>query len=214
MNLTWEIEEVQLERDEQQQWRREDVGERVAGGATSLPLSFEHAFVVYYCEMQSWGPQRCKSKVLKDTAENHIDSGVGEGERDEEDGGYRTGREYSMVIDNLRMATKYSFHVRQLSNAVAGKPKGREMDGDVEDEEEEDKELSANDIDKGQTIIIPTKGCKWPHLKLINPLLIPNFNHSFQSLPTPRSAWRTPRKLRSRRGPISAARSSWRTAIV
>lgn len=166
MNLTWEIEELQLDRD---------VGELVDGAAPPpIPLSLQHAFVVYYCELQSWGPQRCKSKVLKEN-ENHIDSGLDEDVDDED----RRRQEFSMVVDNLRMATKYSFHVRQLSNAAAEKPKGREMD------EEEEEEMDSNAIDKGQTIIIPTKGCKFAIIFLRH--LKTNYLLLFQSLPTPRN---------------------------
>ena len=94
--------------------------------------------------MHAWGPQRCKSKVLRQTEENHID---GEDQRE--------GREFSMVIDNLRMATKYSFHVRQLSDGdEIRQPKGRGFSG-----EEEEEEGLGNDL-KGETIIIPTKGCE------------------------------------------------------
>lgn len=128
MNLTWEIEEVQ-----------EEEGEEV--DAVSTPLLPEPAFQVYYCEMQAWGPQRCKSKVLKHDEENHIDSDD------------RSGREFSLVIDNLRMATKYSFQVRQIEGSSGQqKAKAREIDG----------EIPNNDLEKkGQTIIIPTKGCEF-----------------------------------------------------
>lgn len=57
-------------------------------------------------------------------------------------------KQYSMVINNLRMATKYSFHVRkQTKKSEQKSPRA---------------DFSENRIDlvHGQTIILPTKGCK------------------------------------------------------
>lgn len=139
VNLTWEIEPVD---DDQQQ---DD------GGAAQQPLPTP-AFQVYYCEMQSWGPQRCKSKVLSQQQQDEAQLVHNEGNNiDSED---RNGREFSLVIDNLRMATKYSFHVRQLAEGVdveSLKPKARRID----------QQISQNDLEKGEMIIIPTKGCEY-----------------------------------------------------
>lgn len=56
-----------------------------------------------------------------------------------------------MNIDHLRMATKYSFHVRLQGQSKDRKEGRADLNGNV---------LKDNlDID-GQTIIIPTKGCK------------------------------------------------------
>lgn len=56
-----------------------------------------------------------------------------------------------MNIDHLRMATKYSFHVRLQGQNKDQKEGRADLNGNI---------LKDNlDID-GQTIIIPTKGCK------------------------------------------------------
>lgn len=119
VNLTWEIEPVDDD-----------------GQLDELQPPPPPAFQVYYCEMQSWGPQRCKSKVLNEA--NTI----------EEEEQQRNGRQFSLAIDNLRMATKYSFHVRQMAEgAAAAEPKGRRID-------------PQNTLENGEMIVIPTKGCK------------------------------------------------------
>uniref|UniRef100_A0A1B0GIW5 Putative conserved plasma membrane protein n=1 Tax=Lutzomyia longipalpis TaxID=7200 RepID=A0A1B0GIW5_LUTLO len=115
VNLTWEIEEV-------------DHREPTAAEA-KVP-----AFTVFYCEMQTWGPHRCKSKLFQD---NEIASA-------------RQRRQFSMVIDNLRMATKYTFHVREKTNEVRG-PSPR---ADFSEENMLDSEAALSE----QTVIIPTKG--------------------------------------------------------
>lgn len=56
--------------------------------------------------------------------------------------------QYSMEIGNLRMATKYSFHVKPYVKKT--EQKSRSVG---------DKEIETNSIEQGQTIIIPTKGC-------------------------------------------------------
>lgn len=53
-----------------------------------------------------------------------------------------------MEIGNLRMATKYSFHVKPYVKKT--EQKSRSVG---------DKEIETNSIEQGQTIIIPTKGC-------------------------------------------------------
>lgn len=140
MNLTWEIEPVV---DQQQQG--EGDGDLSEDDEQPLPIP---AFQVYFCEMHSWGPQRCKSRVLNTqqsaTHENHIDD-------------ISTGREFSLAIDNLRMATKYSFHVRHISEGAAFEPKGRRID---------QSSMPENDLENGEMIIIPTKGCKLSIFKI------------------------------------------------
>lgn len=92
-------------------------------------------FIVYYCELQQWGAHRCKSKIKEDDAH---DAAV-----------YK---QYSMTIDHLRMATKYSFHVKALGPNKEQKASGRaDLNGNI---------LKDGDDIEGQTIIIPTKGCE------------------------------------------------------
>lgn len=69
------------------------------------------------------------------------------------DANERASRQYSTVIGNLRMATKYLFHVKSQAKAAERRTGGRADLGY--------NELGANGIFQGQTIIIPTKGCEY-----------------------------------------------------
>lgn len=56
------------------------------------------------------------------------------------------------MIDHLRMATKYSFHVKASGQTQDQRPSARaDLNGNIL---KDDSEI------QGQTIIIPTKGCK------------------------------------------------------
>ncbi|XP_058826346.1 uncharacterized protein LOC131686163 isoform X2 [Topomyia yanbarensis] len=90
------------------------------------------SFSVHYCELQNWGPHRCRSKILTD---NSDDSG--------------SSKQYTMTVKNLRMATKYSFHV---------KPQAKRGDQRATGRSEHSDEFDENSINQGQTVIIPTKG--------------------------------------------------------
>ena len=59
-------------------------------------------------------------------------------------------------IDNLRMATKYSFHIRPQSRQRIQRIQGRS--GSFDNEIEND--ILGGGSLAGHTIIIPTKGCK------------------------------------------------------
>lgn len=115
VNLTWEVEDFENE---------------VQESAEAVP---NHDFIVYYCELQTWGAHRCKSKTLAD--DNPSDESP---------------RQYSMTIDHLRMATKYSFHVKSQGQKDQ-KASRADLNGNI---------LKDDDQIQGQTIIIPTKGCK------------------------------------------------------
>lgn len=92
-------------------------------------------FIVYYCELQQWGAHRCKSKIKEDDAPRE-----------------EVYKQYSVTIDHLRMATKYSFHVKAQGQNKEQKASGRaDLNGNI---------LKDDDEIAGQTIIIPTKGCK------------------------------------------------------
>lgn len=101
---------------------------------TTLP---KRSFVVHYCELQSWGDlHRCKNKVVEDDQEESSD-------------GVKT---YTLSVKNLRMATKYSFHVKPLVKREDMMPQKAARADD----------LSAdNSAEVGASIIIPTKGCKF-----------------------------------------------------
>ncbi|KAL9708041.1 hypothetical protein quinque_011559 [Culex quinquefasciatus] len=126
VNLTWEVEPLDSSSAE-----RDD--EDPTTGATHRR---GRSFNVYYCEMQNWGPHRCRSKTLTDDSE---DSG--------------NSKQYTMTVKNLRMATKYSFHVKPQVRRGDQKASGRSEQGaGLEDE------FDGNAINQGQTIVIPTKG--------------------------------------------------------
>lgn len=95
----------------------------------------KNGFSVRYCELQTWGAQRCRNQDVKEPLEgNNIDTG-------EE---YKV---YSTDIKGLRMATTYSFQVNGVK------------------EERGEREDRADGGDKNQNIIvIPTKGCKYTFL--------------------------------------------------
>lgn len=61
-------------------------------------------------------------------------------------------------VDNLRMATKYSFHIRSMPKHKNMKITGR---SEIFDNEIENDDFLSSNVDQGQTIIIPTKGCKF-----------------------------------------------------
>lgn len=69
-------------------------------------------FQVRYCELQTWGAQRCRTQIVNETEENEVDD---------------QGKSYTVDVKGLRMATTYSFEVK----------KGKEM-GEREDRAEGD----------------------------------------------------------------------------
>lgn len=97
--------------------------------SSSIP---KNGFSVRYCELQTWGAQRCRNQTIKETVDaNNIDGNEG----------YKT---FAANIKGLRMATTYSFEVKGVKEEAKGERKDR-ADGD----------------DKNQNIIvIPTKGCE------------------------------------------------------
>lgn len=101
-------------------------------------------FTVRYCELQTWGAQRCRTQDVNEPLEgNHIDT--------EEEL-----KAYSTDIKGLRMATTYSFEVRGIK----------------EKEEKGEREDRADGDDKNQNIIvIPTKGCEYIFLKTCDPAI-------------------------------------------
>ncbi|XP_058056651.1 uncharacterized protein LOC131208025 [Anopheles bellator] len=131
VNLTWEVESAEQVRRVPAMRGGRGAKKSTAAGPTERGA---RSFTVFYCELQNWGPHRCRSKTVKDDSEDDQSNG----------------KQYSLLVKNLRMATKYSFHVKPLAGAgaqqrveeplaAAGPPEG-------------------NEINQGQTIVIPTKG--------------------------------------------------------
>lgn len=97
--------------------------------AGSVP---KNGYNVRYCELQTWGAQRCRSQPVKEAeaGDNHIETGDDT-------------KSFAADIKGLRMATTYSFEIKPVKDAP-----------EREDRSEGD--------DKNQNIIvIPTKGCEW-----------------------------------------------------
>ncbi|XP_050076787.1 uncharacterized protein LOC126563961 isoform X1 [Anopheles maculipalpis] len=133
VNLTWEVESVHGEEERPVGYKG-----RMGKHATS-PMSTvrgPRSFNVFYCELQNWGPHRCRSKIVTD-----------------ESGDSGKSKQYSLLVKNLRMATKYSFHVKPQAKKSEQRASGRADDG-----EEDDQNAATTAINQGQTIIIPTKG--------------------------------------------------------
>uniref|UniRef100_A0A8D8Z213 Fibronectin type-III domain-containing protein n=1 Tax=Cacopsylla melanoneura TaxID=428564 RepID=A0A8D8Z213_9HEMI len=76
------------------------------------PAPSLYAFHINYCELQAWGPNRCKTKIVDNIGSDDL---IGPG---------RHFKSYSVVIQGLRMATNYSFHVRPLDSKKSSSTKG------------------------------------------------------------------------------------------
>lgn len=64
----------------------------------------DDAFLVRYCELQSWGAQRCRTKKINEPDNNRIDS-------------EEYTMPYSANISGLRMATTYSFEIKPANES-------------------------------------------------------------------------------------------------
>uniref|UniRef100_A0A0K8U6F0 ZP domain-containing protein n=1 Tax=Bactrocera latifrons TaxID=174628 RepID=A0A0K8U6F0_BACLA len=155
VNLTWEVEFVPSA----------DIDAITNSSAEVEPPK---AFQIFFCELQSFGPHRCRSKLVNETQQlepngnddnnhnsnNHKVSYKNNNGEDEQAKSSRQVRHYAVQIENLRMATKYSFHIRPQAKRRNMKITGRsELFGN-----EIDDEAKGVPLDGGQTIIIPTKG--------------------------------------------------------
>uniref|UniRef100_A0A182YGY8 ZP domain-containing protein n=1 Tax=Anopheles stephensi TaxID=30069 RepID=A0A182YGY8_ANOST len=135
VNLTWEVESVHGEdADDRPVGYKGRMG-KLAGSSASTSRG-PRSFNVFYCELQNWGPHRCRSKIVTDES---ADSGKS--------------KQYSLLVKNLRMATKYSFHVKPQAKKSEQRASGRANDG-----EDDDQSAATTATNHGQTIIIPTKG--------------------------------------------------------
>ncbi|XP_017468912.1 PREDICTED: uncharacterized protein LOC108360941 isoform X2 [Rhagoletis zephyria] len=167
VNLTWEVEFVPSYSDLLSQATDID-----AITNSSAEVEPPKAFQIFFCELQSFGPHRCRSKLVNETQQlepngnndnsngnsNHTGSSSRKNRQNNnveiEQAKSRRVRHYAAQIDNLRMATKYSFHIRPQAKRRNMKITGRsELFGN-----EIDDEAKGVPLDGGQTIIIPTKG--------------------------------------------------------
>uniref|UniRef100_A0A1I8NMP2 ZP domain-containing protein n=1 Tax=Stomoxys calcitrans TaxID=35570 RepID=A0A1I8NMP2_STOCA len=139
VNLTWEVEFVPSSQD--------------IITNSSQEIEPPAAFQLFFCELQSFGPHRCRSKIVNGTMspyDNNDDNDL------EVINKIRQVRQFATQVENLRMATKYSFHVRSLpKNKPLKKVTGR---SEVFENEVEGNDFLSNNYLGGQTIVIPTKG--------------------------------------------------------
>ncbi|XP_037811334.1 uncharacterized protein LOC119603387 [Lucilia sericata] len=140
VNLTWEV---------------EFVGSADADAITNSSAEVEppSSFQVFFCEIQSFGPHRCRSKVVNgSTSLQMYDNTDNDLEVVDK---IRQVRQYMTQVDNLRMATKYSFHIRSLPKHKNMKVTGR---SEIFNNEIEGEDFLSNNMVQGQTIVVPTKG--------------------------------------------------------
>ncbi|KNC22947.1 hypothetical protein FF38_13751 [Lucilia cuprina] len=140
VNLTWEV---------------EFVGTDDADAITNSSAEVEppSSFQVFFCEIQSFGPHRCRSKVVNgSTSLQMYDNTDNDLEVVDK---IRQVRQYMTQVDNLRMATKYSFHIRSLPKHKNMKVTGR---SEIFNNEIEGEDFLSNNMVQGQTIVVPTKG--------------------------------------------------------
>ncbi|XP_034666810.1 uncharacterized protein LOC117900521 isoform X2 [Drosophila subobscura] len=156
VNLTWEVEFVPSDAD------TDTSGDGVAVGATGSPVNVTNmsidveppkAFQIFYCEMQNYGPQRCRVKLVNSTAAE-----VAEEQAAEVPMGLQV-QHFAAAVDNLRMATRYSFHVRPATQRRlhAGAARRSNARAELHDENEIESSGGSGHL-PGQSIIIPTKG--------------------------------------------------------
>lgn len=67
MNLTWEVEFVTSAHDTDTQLNASGVA-AADDGVTNMKLEPPKAFQIFYCEMQNYGPQRCRVKLVNGSA--------------------------------------------------------------------------------------------------------------------------------------------------
>ncbi|XP_067623633.1 uncharacterized protein [Eurosta solidaginis] len=178
VNLTWEVEFVPSV-DITTTTTATDIDAITNSSAEVEPPK---AFQIFFCELQSFGPHRCRSKLVNQTQQLE-QNGYDDNDNVGNNGSYNSNsngssitnknnnhneikqmkssrqiRPYAVQIDNLRMATKYSFHIRPQAKRRNMKITGRsELFGNEIDDDASTMKKGVP-LDGGQTIIIPTKG--------------------------------------------------------
>ncbi|XP_016994338.2 uncharacterized protein [Drosophila takahashii] len=159
VNLTWEVEFVPSAHDTDSSPNSNSDSNSRAGqvNATNMSGDVEPpralAFQIFYCEMQNYGPQRCRVKLVNGTTAEVSQ----EDNEDEHDPLGSQVQHFAAAVDNLRMATKYSFHIRPAAQKrlLAGGTRSSNARSEFHDENEVE---SGSGHLPGQSIVIPTKG--------------------------------------------------------
>lgn len=77
MNLTWEVEFVPAAHDTDSSSTNTDSHSKLGSSSTAAQVNVTNmsvdvepprAFQIFYCEMQNYGPQRCRVKLVNGTA--------------------------------------------------------------------------------------------------------------------------------------------------
>ncbi|EDX05609.1 uncharacterized protein LOC6732920 [Drosophila simulans] len=161
VNLTWEVEFVPSAHDTDSSPNSSSRADQV--NATNMSGDVEPprdlAFQIFYCEMQNYGPQRCRVKLVNGTTAE-VSQEENEKATDQQEEHEPSGSQvhhFAAAVDNLRMATKYSFHVRPAAQKrlQAGGTRSSNARADFHDENEIE---SGSGHLAGQSIVIPTKG--------------------------------------------------------
>ncbi|XP_034100941.1 uncharacterized protein LOC117565774 [Drosophila albomicans] len=148
VNLTWEVEFVTSAHDTDTNSNGPN-GNANANAVTNMSDDVEppKAFQIFYCEMQNYGPQRCRVKLVNGSI----------AELPSLDADTHQVQHFAAAVDNLRMATRYSFHIRPVQPRRLRSSSAR-ADFHDENEIESGGATAAASHLPGQSIIIPTKG--------------------------------------------------------
>ncbi|KAH8412558.1 hypothetical protein KR009_002988, partial [Drosophila setifemur] len=173
VNLTWEVEFVPAAHDTDSSSSTSSstspISSSSAGSKSSASSSANQvnvtnmsvevepprAFQIFYCEMQNYGPQRCRVKLVNGTTAevSHEENA----NREEHDPLSPQIQHFATAVDNLRMATKYSFHIRPAAQRRLQAGGTRSSNARSEFHDENEIESGSGHL-PGQSIIIPTKG--------------------------------------------------------
>ncbi|EDV31473.1 uncharacterized protein Dana_GF15375, isoform A [Drosophila ananassae] len=168
VNLTWEVEFVPAAHDTDSSSTNTDSHSKSGSSSTtgqvnvtnmSVDVEPPRAFQIFYCEMQNYGPQRCRVKLVNGTA-----AAVSQEESQNEEENQELHdplspqiQHFATAVDNLRMATRYSFHIRPAAQRRLQASGTRSSNARSEFHDENEIESGSGHL-PGQSIIIPTKG--------------------------------------------------------
>ncbi|KAH8249273.1 hypothetical protein KR032_007999 [Drosophila birchii] len=169
VNLTWEVEFVPSAHDTDSSGSSSSSSSSNSGtnsslsSATNMSGNVEPprplAFQIFYCEMQNYGPQRCRVKLVNGTAAEvpleDKEAQQGQDQEEHDPLGPQI-HHFAAAVDNLRMATRYSFHIRPAAQKRLQASGTRSSNARAEFHDENEIE-SGSGHQPGQSIIIPTK---------------------------------------------------------
>uniref|UniRef100_A0A6P4EV79 Uncharacterized protein LOC108044492 n=1 Tax=Drosophila rhopaloa TaxID=1041015 RepID=A0A6P4EV79_DRORH len=168
VNLTWEVEFVPTAHDtdsspnssssSNSNSRAGQVNATNMSGDVEPPRAL--AFQIFYCEMQNYGPQRCRVKLVNGTTAAVSQEDLEEKEKEQQDEHDPLGSQvqhFAAAVENLRMATKYSFHIRPAAQRRLQAGGTRSSNARAEFHDENEIESGTGHL-PGQSIVIPTKG--------------------------------------------------------